>query len=174
MPALKKRTKAKRKKDKSSPAKKSKSKKIAKSSCPHCKGGAQTYRYLKGMYKFDVDLAHETVRDGRDPVELDRDDVDYCLDGCRIHEQHLDHVDTKYPGILAHCWYPLPDGTIAHGHALIDGNHRAARCRRDGIPYYAYLLTEEESRAVTLRSPDIEKILANVRPDTTQASTDES
>ena len=167
MPATKRRSKPKK-------SQKKKSKSDKKTACPHCKGGAQTYRYLKGMYKFDVDLAHETVRDGRDPVELDREDVDYCLDGCRIHEQHLDHVDTKYPGILAHCWYPLPDGTIAQGQVLIDGNHRAARCRRDGIPYYAYLLSEEESRVVTLRSPDIKKILEKVRPADAPVPSDES
>jgi hypothetical protein len=36
---------------------------------------------------------------------------------------------------------------------LIDGNHRAARCLRDGLPFRAHLLTEAESEAVLLRSP---------------------
>jgi SAM-dependent methyltransferase len=40
------------------------------------------------------------------------------------------------------------------GHRLIDGHHRAARCLEEGTPFVAYLLSEEESRAVLLRSPD--------------------
>lgn len=131
-------------------------------SCPHCGDGAQTFRYLERLYKFDIDRAREIVLDGREAVELEPDDVRFSVDVCRIYEEHLDHVDTKYPGIIAHYWYPLPDGTVAHGHLLIDGHHRAARCLRDGLPYYVHILTEAESRAVTLRAPDVEAILAQV------------
>ena len=120
-------------------------------SCPHCAGGPETYGYMKKAFVYDVDLARRIVADGREPVELDASDVAYCVDNSRIHKQHLDHVDPKYPGILAHLWGPGKDGTLEHGHLLIDGNHRAARCLRDGLTYRAYLLTEEESEQILLR-----------------------
>ncbi len=119
--------------------------------CPHCVGGPETYGYLKRAFVYDVNLAREIVSDGREPVEMDRSDVAYCVNDCRIHEEHLDHVDPKYPGILAHLWGPGESGALEHGHLLIDGNHRAARCLRDGLPYRAYLLTEEESERILKR-----------------------
>lgn len=148
---------------------KTRKRKKASESCPHCKGGEQSYRYLK-MYRFDVDRAREMVLDGREAVELERDDIEYCLDGCRIHQQHLDHVDTKFPGIMAHCWYPMPDGTVAHGHVLIDGNHRAARCLRDKLPYFVHLLSEEESFEVTFEAPNITEILEKNRVRQTESA----
>ena len=121
--------------------------------CPHCKPGPETYRYL-GRYEFDVDAARRLVADGREPVEVEDECVrDWLVDSV-LHEQHFDHVDPRFPGILAHVWFD--DGTAEHhGHALIDGNHRAARCLRDHRPFFAHLLTEAESRAVlTLHDPD--------------------
>jgi hypothetical protein len=115
------------------------------------------------LYKFDIDRAREIVLDGRAAVELEPDDVRFSVDVCRIYPEHLDHVDTQYPGIIAHYWYPLPDGTVGHGHLLIDGHHRAARCLRDQLPYYVHILSEEESRAVTVRCPDVEAILSQVK-----------
>lgn len=78
-------------------------------------------------------------------------DVAYCVENSRIHEQHLDHVEPRYPGILAHLWGPGEGGTWEHGHLLIDGNHRAARCLRDGLAFRAYLLTEDESEQILKR-----------------------
>jgi hypothetical protein len=126
--------------------------------CPHCRDGSETFRCFGGMYKFDVDLAREIVADQRSPVELEPDDVAYSLKRCHIYEQHVDHVSTVHPGIIAHYWYPEPDGTVAHGHMLIDGHHRAARCLRDGLPYYVHVLSEAESRQVTLVAPDVDAI----------------
>jgi len=128
--------------------------KSAKESCPHCVGGPETYGYLKRTFVYDVDQARKIVSDGREPVEMDDSDVAYCVDNSRIHEQHLDHVDPQYPGILAHLWGPGEDGTLEHGHLLIDGNHRAARCLRDGLTYRAYLLTEDESEEIMKRGMD--------------------
>jgi len=145
---------AKKKKKQKSPKSKPKSVLPVAStteSCPHCVGGPETYGYLKRTFVFDVDLARKIVSDGREPVEMDSSDVAYCVDDCRIHEQHLDHVNPSYPGILAHLWGPGQGGTLEHGHLLIDGNHRAARCLRDGLTYKAYLLTEEESERILKR-----------------------
>ena len=121
------------------------------SECPHCVGGEETYGYLKRSWVYDVDQARKLVSDGREPVEIEPADVEYCVDNSRIHEQHLDHVNPEYPGILAHLWGQGHNGAIEHGHLLIDGNHRAARCLRDHLPFRAYVLTEDESEQILLR-----------------------
>lgn len=121
--------------------------------CPHCGSGSEVFRYLKKSYVFDVDLAHEIVNDGREPEEVEEESVKWCVDTTRIYPEHVAHVDTKYPGIIAHIFHPLEDGTEAHGHVLIDGNHRAARCLELGIPFYAHILSEEESREILTKYP---------------------
>lgn len=121
--------------------------------CPHCRGGAETYLYMKKQFILDVDVARQIVRDGREPEEVDEDSLRICLDATHIYPEHVQHVDIRYPGIIAHLFYPLPDGTVAHGHALIDGNHRAVRCLELGRPFLAHILTEDESRAILLKSP---------------------
>ena len=123
----------------------------SRNDCPHCATGAETYGYLKRAYVYDVDLARKIVSEGREPVELERDDVAYLVNDSKIYKQHVDHVNTKYPGILGHLWGPGEGGTWEHGHVLIDGNHRAARCLRDGMKFRAYLLTEEESEQILKR-----------------------
>jgi hypothetical protein len=123
--------------------------------CPHCRGGAETFRYMKRNYLFDVDQARKLVQDGREPVELDDDDVRHSVDISRIYPEHLPHVDTRYPGIIAHLWYQQPDGELIHGHLLIDGHHRAARCLQLQQPFFVHILTEDESRAILLKAPAI-------------------
>ncbi len=135
------------------------SKDAAREECPHCVRGPETYGYLKRRWVYDVDLSRELVSDGRSPVELETGDVEYLVDSSRIYSQHLDHVDTKYPGILAHLWGPGTDGKWEHGHLLIDGNHRAARCLRDGDPFFAYLLSEDESEQILKRGPGRDGVL---------------
>lgn len=149
-----------RKKD--SKKKKKKDKRSTKKKCPHCSSGAETFRFMYDIYNFDVDLAREIVGDGREPTLLDHDDVEYSVDISRIYPQHLDHVNPVYPGIIAHIWYPEPDGNVLHGHVLIDGHHRAARCLRDEIPFKAHILSEDESRQVLLNAPDVDAILADL------------
>lgn len=125
----------------------------APAACPHCRSGPEYFRYFR-VYEFDVDLARELTADGREPVEVEDESVRLSMDGCRIHPQHLDHVDPGFPGIIAHVEYREANGEVLRGHVLIDGNHRAARCLRDCRPFFAYLLTEDESRAVLTRSPE--------------------
>ena len=99
-------------------------KKKTEEKCPHCSSGPETFRYIKNIFNFDVDLARKIVAVGHEPIELEPDDVLYSVDMSRIYPQHLKHVNTKYPGIIAHIWYPQPDGELLHGHVLIDGHHR--------------------------------------------------
>lgn len=138
------------------PAAKAKS---SRDECPHCRGGSETFRYMKNIYRFDVDKARQLTGDGRQPVELEPDDVEFSVDNSRIYPQHVKHVNPDFPGIIAHIWYPEADGNILHGHVLIDGHHRAARCLQLGRPFMVHLLTEEESREVLLDGPNIDEIL---------------
>jgi hypothetical protein len=122
--------------------------------CPRCQEeGHEYYRYLGTWYEFDVERAKEMVRDGRAPAEVEPESVRESVENSRITDEHIDHVDPSIPGLIAHVWYTDEDGTV-HGHILIDGNHRAARCLRDGRAFFAYVLTEEESRAILWRSPN--------------------
>ncbi len=127
--------------------------------CPQCKEGPEYYRMVFNLYKFDVDLARTIVADGREKLLLDDEDLSHALEWATIHLPHLEHVDLKYPGIVAHYWYPEEDGSLLQGQVLIDGHHRGAKAQREGVPFFIYLLTEVESRQVTMRAPDLETIL---------------
>ena len=111
------------------------------------------------LYKFDVDLARDIVADGRAAFELDKEDVAHALKWAHIYPEHLPHVNLKYPGIIAHYWHPEKDGTMLHGTVLIDGHHRAAKAQKLGVTFCVQVLTEEESRRVTLRTPTLELLL---------------
>jgi hypothetical protein len=113
----------------------------------------EVFYYFKGQFKFDVTKAWKLVRDGRDPVEVDEESLQACLDDCRVDEEHVSHVNPDLPGLIAHAIVQLPDGQEFRGHVLIDGNHRATRCLRDQLPFRAFLLNEEESTKILLRSP---------------------
>ena len=123
-------------------------------SCPHCRSGRETYWYMKHRYLFDVDLARSIVQDGRDPVEVDDESVQLSVADTVIYPEHIQHVNTIYPGIITHLWFPLENGERVHGHLLIDGNHRAARCLELGLPFFAHVLSEEESQRIVMKSPE--------------------
>jgi hypothetical protein len=129
---------------------------LTEPTCRHCRTGSETFSYLGGAYLFDVDAARELVANRREPVEVDEESVRLSMDGLRLVPEHLDHVDPRFPGIIAHVRFNDPTGEVLHGHVLIDGNHRAARCLRDRLPFFAHLLTPTESEAVLLRSPTVD------------------
>jgi glutamate-1-semialdehyde 2,1-aminomutase len=110
--------------------------------------------YMDRAYEFDVDRARELVGDGREPVELEDESVRDSVSHSDIDEEHVEHVNTTYPGIIAHLFYRTRDAEEVQAHLLIDGNHRAARCLKDQRPFFAYVLTEEESRSIIIRSPE--------------------
>lgn len=118
---------------------------------------------LYGQYKFDVDLAREIVKDGRATFELDTEDVEHALKWAEIHRPHLEHIDTKYPGIIAHYWYTNPEGEILHGHVLVDGHHRAAKLYESQQPFYVHVLSEEESKQITVRCPQASNQPSSIR-----------
>lgn len=126
-----------------------------KAACKKCRPRprGEAFYYMRERYVFDVDLAREICADGREPVEIDERSVARCIETCDVDFGHVPHVDPTIPGIVAHVWSPEETGELIHGHRLIDGHHRAARCLQDGLPYFAYILTEEESRRVMMRSP---------------------
>ena len=125
---------------------------VNSSTCPQCEEGPEFYRMIFDTYKFDVDFARQIVSDGRASIELDPEDVKHALEWAHIHRPHLEHVNTRYPGIIAHYWHQV-DGDLRQGHVLIDGHHRAAKLYEAGLPFYVQILTEDESRLVALRTP---------------------
>ena len=125
--------------------------------CRRCRRQREFFYYMRDTYKFDVDLAWDFIEAGREPVEVEDDSVNVAVDTCVIDPAHVAHVNTKFPGLIAHVEYHEEDGTIVRGHLLIDGHHRAARCLQEQKPFYAYLLTEEESAAIVVRAPYLKK-----------------
>lgn len=128
--------------------------------CSRCnRGRGEAFWCLKERYVFDVDKARKYVTADHEVMELDPDDVVYSVDRCEVNEGHLPHVDPSIPGIVAHIFYPDDNGELVHGHRLIDGHHRAARCLQLGIPFPVYVLTERESQRILMKAP------AGARPD---------
>ena len=122
--------------------------------CPRCRGGQEVYLYMRNQFEFNVERARGIVKDGREPVEVDDESVQTAIERSEIFEQHIHHVNPSIPGIISHVFYRTEAGEMITAQLLIDGHHRAARCLRDELPFFAYLLTEEESRAILVRSPD--------------------
>ncbi len=51
--------------------------------------------------------------------------------------------------------FPPIDAANAEGRLIIiDGHHRAARTLQLEVPFYVYVLSEAESRRVTVRAPE--------------------
>src|SRR5206468_4322092 len=84
----------------------------------------------------------------------DPDSVRSSIEQSQVCEEHVAHVDPAEPGLIAHVWCQAGDDAEIHGHILIDGNHRAARSLRENRPFFAYVLSEEESRAILLPNPE--------------------
>jgi glutamate-1-semialdehyde 2,1-aminomutase len=125
----------------------------APAACPRCKRSRETFWYLYGAYEYDVDKARALVADGHEPVEVEEESVVASVAESELDECHVPHVDPTIPGIIAHIRSTDADDEEVRGHVLIDGHHRAARCLREGLPFRAYLLTEEESEAILVYSP---------------------
>jgi hypothetical protein len=123
-------------------------------SCPRCWEGHEYFWYLH-LYEFDVELARKFVDDDREPVEVDEESVRLSVEESVLYECHVNHVDPTIPGIITHVFYPAESGERIHAHVLIDGHHRAARCMKENRPFFAYLLSEEESIAVLVKSPEM-------------------
>lgn len=117
-------------------------------SCPECDGrrdGFQIYtiRLSDGsLLAWDVELALQLCSDGRKAARVHRVHVDEMLRVNRYWPDHLDHVDAAQPGIVCVLEYTDDSHPLL---CLVDGSHRAAKCRRDELPFFAYLLTEPES-----------------------------
>jgi hypothetical protein len=118
--------------------------------CPECvirADSPEVYTVTRyrdnALLAFDIELAQEFCRDGRAPVLLSADILDVVLKVNAVTADHVGHVDPSYPGIS--CPVDVTsDGQPVLG--LIDGSHRAARCRRDGLPYWVFELTVEEAQ----------------------------
>jgi hypothetical protein len=100
---------------------------------------ANEYYTFFGM-TFDVDKAIAMVKaKPHDVVTPSKEFIDSRL--VQTDPKHVDEVDTSIPGIIAQITFG--DGTRFT--PLIDGNHRAEKCVKEGKPFQAYILTPEES-----------------------------
>jgi len=75
-------------------------------------------------------------------VPIPRADLQVFVDNNEPDPARYDLVDCRVPGIAAPI---LSEGAVVY--TLIDGNHRAGRALRDGLPFSAYILTDEASRS---------------------------
>lgn len=141
---------------------------IPRSKCARCKlkthEGGEVFYHKDSAFKFDVDLALQIVNDGREPVQVDPESLRHCLRHTEVDEQHLPHVSIGRPGIIAHVTYHLDDGQTIVAHLLIDGNHRAARSLKDGLPFFAYLLDADETTRTLKRAPKTVSVSKLRRP----------
>jgi hypothetical protein len=120
---------------------------------PHCAecvcrpGSPEIYTVTRyrdnAMLAFDVDLASDICQDGRAPIEIPVEVLDAILRVNGITRDHVNHVDPSIPGIAC----PVdrsPEGVPVLG--LIDGSHRAAKCRLNSLPFFAFHMTTEEAQ----------------------------
>jgi hypothetical protein len=117
--------------------------------CPECRGrleGFQIYTVTRledqALMAWDVGLALKICSDGRSPILIQPDQLDDMLRVNQFDPRHLDHVDPAPPGIACPVDYTDDLQPIL---CLIDGSHRAARRRREGLAFFAYVLTDQES-----------------------------
>lgn len=123
------------------------------SRCERTPEDGEAFRCYQNRYKFNIDIARQLVADGREAIEMDVEDIDYSLERAEINEGHLPHVDPSIPGIVSYVFFPTDEGVV-RASRLIDGHHRAARCRQLGIPFRIYVLSERESVAILERGPE--------------------
>jgi hypothetical protein len=110
-----------------------------------------TYTWFDGSAEiiWNITLARVLVADYPPSalVEIPATDLRGIVARHQPDPARFDAVDPTHPGIAA----PILDGWQVMW-VLIDGNHRGARCLRDGLPFQVYPLTIEDNRACVLMS----------------------
>lgn len=86
--------------------------------------------------EFDVSCALRRCIE-KTPVELPDGIRDLFLSVGGFDEKHVWHVNHEYPGIVV---------AYEEGLYLIDGHHRAERCRRIEKPFKVFLFTDDEAK----------------------------
>jgi hypothetical protein len=102
---------------------------------------------------WDIDRARVIIAARpRTPLRLEPEWLQTWLrERASVTTEHLDHIPSSRsdtPGILVEIMASPPGGRPEPFRMLIDGNHRAARHVRDGLDFFAYLLTESEQRSI--------------------------
>jgi hypothetical protein len=90
---------------------------------------------------FDVPLAEQIVKEKpRKVIALSRRELWHYARREEVKVRHLAHVDRSKPGIM---------GLVRIGgkirRVLIEGHHRAYRCRLESETYRVFMLTESET-----------------------------
>jgi hypothetical protein len=117
-----------------------------------------------GSYAFDVHRIKEDIAFLRKtfPAQIDKyiatipkEYVANMLFVNVTEPKHYDHVTSTEPGIVV--VIERPEGTML---CLVDGNHRAGKCLRDGQPFKAYVLPWENAKRylITLQDHEVKEI----------------
>jgi len=120
--------------------------------CPRCRGGHEVYLYWRtsSSSTSNAHAASSTTAGNRSRSMTKRANCDRAQrDLCAAPRPR----QSLRPGIISYVFHCTDSGEAVTAQLLIDGHHRAARCVRDRLPFFAYLLTEEESQAILVRSP---------------------
>jgi hypothetical protein len=108
----------------------------------------------EGAVHFKIAKARAMVEaDPRPPRRIEPDALQQFLDehAEAINTAHLDHIPNgalRVPGLVVQFDELDEHGQLRPTSVLIDGTHRAARSLRDGQPFFAYLLTDNEMAAI--------------------------
>ncbi len=111
--------------------------------CPRCKTADSNHletieRNICGvLMTFDVSRAIRLAT-SKTPIDLPNQIRDMLISVGSFDESHVWHVDHKYPGIIV---------ALENGIFMIDGHHRAERCRRLEKPFKAFLFSADETES---------------------------
>jgi hypothetical protein len=110
---------------------------------------AFTYEFPRGdAVSWDVDRARKLVAARpRAPIALPEE---FCRaattwGALEIFPEHYDHVALDVPGLVV-----MTPSMGADAGILIDGRHRAGRALKEGVPFFAYVLTGREELRVRI------------------------
>lgn len=120
----------------------------------------ESFRYTVPGYgdvRWDVTVAQQLVTAGhtRALVPISVQTTREIAERNTWDPAKLDHVDPSIPGICAPLVKPDDPGGPHIYSVLIDGTHRCARAARDGLPFSAYLLTDDAARACVIDGPAV-------------------
>lgn len=123
--------------------------------CERCASGGrrQTCEHLQAVRgAWDVERAWLLVESApREPATLTEAELAAVLDGAGLDPDHVGHVEPERPGLLAEVRWCDFAGEWHGAEVLIDGHHRAERCRREGVPFRIYRLNYREARVCQTR-----------------------
>ncbi len=112
---------------------------FTKAGCAKCNSGEGYTEFIDrqvggNVYRFDVSKILNAKKT-REPVVVPTVFVDRLIEAGGHCPEHALHVSTKHPGVII----------TLEGLFLIDGNHRAVKCRLLKEDFRAHIFTQKET-----------------------------